>query len=64
MFRILEITWLSIAIVAIFIGAYKISTEGIQEGVYFLVITLVAGIMYGIRRRQRINMDKEKMNKG
>lgn len=60
MLKVLEITWLLIGIISICIGGYKISTQGINEGIYFLIISLVAGIMYSIRHRQRIKMDKEK----
>lgn len=53
MFRILEIVWLTIGITGIFLCAYFIIKEDREQAIYFLVITVVAGIMYSVRRRQR-----------
>jgi hypothetical protein len=57
--RILEYTWLVIGIVGIIVGTYKISKDGWAEGVYFLAFTLVAGIMYTLRRRQRKSFERD-----
>jgi hypothetical protein len=57
--RILEFTWLIIGIVGIIAGVYKISKDGWAEGIYFLAFTLVAGIMYTLRRRQRKGFERD-----
>ena len=60
MLRILEIAWLVIAIGSLFFGIWKTMEDGFSEGVWFFIFTLIASIMYTIRRRQRISFDKEK----
>lgn len=58
MFKILEISWLAIGVIGMALAAYKYTTEGFDDALWFLILTFVAGIMYSIRRRQRINMEK------
>lgn len=60
MLRILEIAWLVIAIGSLIFGAWKTAEAGFGEGVWFFVFTLIASIMYTIRRKQRIAYDKQK----
>lgn len=57
--KILEISWLVIAIAGIVMGTYKISSGNNEEAVYFYVFTIVAGIFYYMRRKQRIKLEKE-----
>lgn len=57
--KILEIFWLIIAITGIVMGTYMISSGSREDAVIFYVFTLVAGIFYYIRRKQRIKMGKE-----
>jgi O-antigen/teichoic acid export membrane protein len=57
--RILEITWLCIAIAGVVIGAYKFAIDGWGEAIPFLMFTFVAAIFYYIRRRQRIRLEQE-----
>jgi O-antigen/teichoic acid export membrane protein len=57
--RILEITWLLIAIAGAGIGVYKFTSEGWDEALYFFIFTFVAAIFYYIRRRQRIRMEQD-----
>ena len=56
--RILELSWLTIAIVSIFIGAYVYNTQGFGEAKWFFIFTLVAGVMYAVRRKQRISYSR------
>ena len=58
MIRILEMAWLVIGIIAIFIGAYETYTKGIEEGYLFFIFALVAGVIYALRRSRRIKMEK------
>lgn len=60
MLRVLEIAWLVIAIGSLVFGAWKTADEGFSEGVWFFIFTLIAAIMYTIRRRQRISFDRQK----
>ncbi len=53
MFRILEIIWLAMGCVGVIMTAYSIYTKDILGAKYFLVFTLVCGIIYAIRKRQR-----------
>jgi uncharacterized membrane protein len=60
MLRVLELAWLVIALGSLTFGIWKTSTEGFNEGVWFFIFTLIAAIMYTIRRRQRISFDRQK----
>lgn len=60
--RILEIAWLVIAIASIVFGVYETITIGIGESYLFFIFTVVAGIMYGMRRRQREKLQDESKN--
>jgi hypothetical protein len=53
MFRVLEIAWLVIACVGVIMSAYFIIQKDNQGTIFFLIFTLVAGIIYAIRKRQR-----------
>jgi hypothetical protein len=57
MLRILEMAWLAIALVSCAISGYQFFEEGWRSAGFMLVITSVAGVMYSIRRRQRINFE-------
>ncbi len=56
-FKILEIIWLVMACIGAVMCAYAIATHDRQGSVYFLVFTLVCGIMYAVRKRQRIKFE-------
>jgi len=53
-FRVLEIIWLVLGCIGIFMCAYAFITKDNQGAVYFLVFTVVSGVMYAVRRRQRV----------
>jgi len=59
MIRALEIFWLIVVIVSILIGVYETIGNGFGESYIFFIITFVAGIMYSLRRWQRISNTKE-----
>ena len=59
-FRILEILWLVFGVVCLALAAYTINQKGIDntESKMLLLGTFIAGILYSIRRRQRIRSEK------
>ena len=57
MIRILEIAWLSIAILTAGIAVWQFFSEGPESAVFMLIGTAAASVMYFIRRRQRIRYD-------
>ena len=59
MLRILEISWLLIAVTGSSFGLYKTFTEGFIDAVYIFILTIIALIFYMIRRKQRIAMEKQ-----
>ena len=62
-FRILELIWLFIGYIAILLCAYSIISQDTRGAVYFLVLTFASGLMYAVRRRQRIKFDKAQQEK-
>lgn len=63
MIRILELSWLVIAIAGVSFGAYKATTAGINEALFIFGITLIAFVFYFMRRKQRISMEKHNTGK-
>lgn len=57
--RILEISWLIIAIAGLGLAVFKLIQGHTQDAVYFFIFMIVALIFYFIRRRQRIRMEKD-----
>lgn len=52
-FRVLEILWLVMGGVGIVLAAYFILEKDRQGALFFIIFTLVSGIMFSVRRRQR-----------
>lgn len=59
MIRILEISWLIIALITTLIAIYQFFVEGWQSAIWMLGITLIAIVMYKIRHRQRIRFEQQ-----
>ena len=59
MIRMLEISWLVLALVALVLSCYKLITDGLSDAIFFLVVTAGSFAMYFVRRRQRVRMNKE-----
>lgn len=57
--RILEVSWLLIAIGAVFAGTYKWISDGLNQAVFIYVIAIIATIFFLMRRKQRITMQKK-----
>ena len=53
MLRIMEIMWLVIAIIGLFMFIYSSLYSDRREAIYFLVFTLVSAVMHLVRKRQR-----------
>lgn len=66
-FRILEILWLVMGCAGVILCAMNIIAKDTRTSVYFLIFTFVCGIMYAVRRRQRMKFEaalqKEKEQK-
>lgn len=59
--RVIEIVWLLIAIVSIGVFFYLLFTEGFAMGKawVYLISTAVGGLMFFVRRRQRLAAEKK-----
>jgi inner membrane protein involved in colicin E2 resistance len=56
MFKILETAWLVIGLIGVIMIGYFIINKDKEGAIYFAIFTVVAGIMYSVRKRQRIRM--------
>ncbi len=56
--RILEISWLVLGLVGFSLCIYKLITEGPVEAIWPLLFTVIAGVFYMVRRKQRIAFEK------
>jgi hypothetical protein len=59
MFKILEIGWLVMGCIGILMCSYSIVTKDIQGAKYFLGFTVVCGILYAMRKRQRVKFEQQ-----
>ncbi len=65
-FRILEIVWLFMGCVGLIMCIYSLIIGDNKGAIYFLVFFLACGLMYAVRRKQRIKYDtyeKEKQQR-
>jgi hypothetical protein len=62
-FRILEILWLIIGCVGVLLCAYNIVAQDRGNSIFFLIFTFAAGLMYAVRRRQRIKFEAAQKTK-
>ncbi|MCC6690050.1 MAG: hypothetical protein IT235_00830 [Bacteroidia bacterium] len=53
MLYILEVVWLAIGIIGIISFIYSMIKGDHDQSVYFIIFTIVSGVMYAVRRRQR-----------
>ena len=56
-FRILEIIWLVMGFIGALMCIYSTIIGDIRGSIYFLVFALASGLMYFVRKRQRIKFD-------
>jgi hypothetical protein len=57
-FRILELVWLFMACAAILVSAFFLMSGQTKDALYFLLFTFASGIMYAVRRKQRIRFEQ------
>ncbi|HSH64377.1 MAG TPA: hypothetical protein VLB84_00945 [Bacteroidia bacterium] len=62
-FKILEIIWLILGIIGIVMCGYFILIKDNHGAIYFIIFTVVCGIMYSVRKRQRIRFENNQKNK-
>jgi len=60
--RFLERVWLVIGLTSLVVGIYETITLGIATSYMFFMFTIIAGILYTLRKRQRIRMEEETEN--
>ncbi|MFI5219746.1 MAG: hypothetical protein ACHQNT_09680 [Bacteroidia bacterium] len=60
MLRILEVSWLLVVVSGSAFGTYKAFVENFAESIYIFLITSVAFLMYLMKRKQRLNMEKNR----
>ena len=60
MLRVLEVSWLVVFLFGLGFACFKAATEGLASAVYILIFTVIALALYLIRRKQRIQMDRQK----
>ena len=56
--------WLMVAIICLLLAIYKSLFIGYGDGLYFLMFTLLATVLWQLRRRMRIRMQKEEGEQG
>lgn len=57
--RILEISWLIFGIAGLVLCFYNFTSEGVVSAMWPLPFTLIAGVFYLVRRKQRIAYEKQ-----
>jgi hypothetical protein len=56
-FRVLEILWLVMGCIGVLLCAFNIVAKDTRTSVFFLIFTFACGMMYAVRRRQRIKWE-------
>lgn len=63
--RISEMVWLAILVVGVVSFIYAMGAKTGEQAIMFIIVTVVAGVMYSIRRYQRKKFEeREKNNPG
>lgn len=58
--RILEVSWLVFGITGLGMAIYNFFTIGAGSAVLPLGFSAIAGVFYWVRRKQRINFERQK----
>jgi hypothetical protein len=62
-FKILEILWLIMGCVGVLLCAYHIVAQDRGNSIFFLIFTFACGLMYAVRRKQRIKFEAAQKTK-
>jgi uncharacterized membrane protein YfcA len=62
-FKILEIIWLVMGCIGVFMCIYSLVIGDNRGAIYFLAFFIVCGVMYMVRKRQRKNFEKAEKQK-
>jgi len=62
-FKILEIIWLAMGCVGIFMCIYSLIIKDNRGAIYFLAFFFVCGIMYAVRKQQRKKFEEAQKRK-
>lgn len=62
-FRVLEILWLAMGCIGVLMCAFNIAAKDTRTSVFFLIFTFACGMMYAVRRRQRIKFEASEKQK-
>ncbi len=62
-FRILELVWLFMGCVGVIMCIYSTIIGDNKGAIYFLVFFLASGLMYAVRRKQRMKHEASQKNK-
>ncbi len=57
-FKILEIIWMIMGCIGILMCIYSIAISDTKGALYFLAFFAVCGIMFAVRKRQRIRFEE------
>lgn len=57
MFKVLEIIWLILGAIGILLCVYFIVMKDNQSAIYFIIFTLICGVMYSVRKKQRLRYE-------
>jgi len=60
MLRILELVWLIIGATGLAAFIYAMLFGRKDQAIYFLIFTIIAGLMFAVRRKQRKNSESTK----
>ncbi len=62
-FKILEFFWLLLGIAGIILCVYFIIMKDNPSAIYFIIFTVISGVMYSVRKRQRLKYEANQKNK-
>lgn len=57
--KLLEIMWFSIAIIAVVVGCYQLTTVSPASCVFYFIIALISVVFGYVRRKQRIRAENK-----
>lgn len=64
MLKILEKFWLTVAALSFLAGIYQAIIAGPMDAVLLFGITIISMLVYWLRHKQRLRMEKDIMNNG